>query len=194
LHTNRADISDIEMLRPVSLSDDLARRLRHALTAAVRRVLTAPLLRGDLHFAYFYRLDGVGGPPDADDRYRQEHFVVPTVPILLSLVSRLDDRLLFRRQVSELISSVTQALLAKPTPRVVPQQPSGANGTVNMVYLHDALAEIHDELRHTASLSRSKRAALLLRERRPPATILNNGWTTMTVGVALGGALSRLLS
>jgi hypothetical protein len=131
--------------REWGLNTEQRDRLQSCLLDATRSALGDPVRQFDLHVPYFYALD-------KHERvvWRQEHFVVATVPLMLALTARCDDRLLFDKRLLTLVDAILHSFKSAPS-RVVTGQGSDANGTVNMVYLHEALAEIHDACERLAA-------------------------------------------
>jgi hypothetical protein len=122
-----------------------SRKLRNALLKGATRVMREPALRGDLHHPYSFHItvEEKGSP----DKFRQDHLVVPTLPIAIWLKSRLDPRALFNQDFEKCARDIAAAFdnVEKKTWRgVAPAQSSTFNGTVNMNYIHEAVAEVHD--------------------------------------------------
>jgi hypothetical protein len=161
-------------------------KLRQGLERAVRRMLREEALQTDLHLPFLYRLPedpperregnpellpgSLREPPTAEEEaeeveYRQEHLVVPTVPILLSVVARLEGPVRFDHRYLDLLQTVTISL-ADGVPPVVPAQPTAANGTVNLAYLRSALSEVSKSLERIAEESFGWRLVKRVRWRR----------------------------
>jgi hypothetical protein len=173
-------------------------KLARGLKGAVRSALKDPALQTDLHLPFLYRLPEAGetGAGEKEDRYRQEHLVVPTVPIMLSLVARLGGRLRFDGHYLNLLSAVCGCLLAN-RPTVVPAQPTSANGTVNFSYLRTALREVEASLHGLAGESFKERLRQRLSLRQRVAAVAANkwGWLWISAGASaiLGSFLTLLL-
>jgi hypothetical protein len=170
----------------LALSAKQRRSLTSALREGARSVIDNPSLQADLHHPYSFHIavaDGKSGDP-----YRQDHLVVPTVPIALWLIARLDERALFDSRVETLARRVASCFEDPHNPRVAPGQSSTYNGTVNMNYLHEAVAEIHDLARRTANRSSAWRVRAAVRRPRPT-------WDRVSGSpkVALGFALFLVL-
>lgn len=149
----------------LALSAKERRSLSTALRHGARSVINHPSLQADLHHPYSFHIavpDRVGGDP-----YRQDHLVVPTVPIALWLIARLDKRALFDIRVEVLARRVADCFRDPHNPRVAPGQSSTYNGTVNMNYLHEAAAELHDLALRTANRPFSWRLGAAVRRPRP---------------------------
>jgi hypothetical protein len=154
------------------------------LKGAVRSVLGDPALQTDLHLPFLYRMREDGRPvdPDVEETYRQEHLVVPTVPITISLTARLGGRLRFDRGHLALVSKVCGCLEAtKPT--VVPAQPTAANGTVNFAYLRVALRDVERCFGELATESLRQRLV-----QRYPIWGMLKAFLTSKFGLLLAGA------
>ncbi|HSC20658.1 MAG TPA: hypothetical protein VLC07_02930 [Solirubrobacterales bacterium] len=119
--------------------------LRHALRKGATEVIHNAALRGDLHHPYSFHIEVNG--KDSFDKFKQDHLVVPTLPIALWLKARLDRKALFDRDFVSCTREVAQAfhhVESNEWRGVAPAQSSTFNGTVNMNYIHEALAEVHD--------------------------------------------------
>lgn len=176
------------------LEPDEIEKLRVIARAAAKVTLRDQLLQTDLHEPFFYRINrsdadaGLGEDDDfSQSRYRQEHFVVPTTPILLSIIARTDDTLLVLPAAQELLQRIANALSPADVEHVVPGQPSGANGMVNMAYLHEALCEIHDAFMRLAGRSWGSRLWMVVRY--PVAVVahaLQRRAVALLSGIAIG--------
>lgn len=179
LHMGEPDFLEqgFGVTRSLSMDQDERQSLRQALRKAVIDVLREPVRHADLHVPYFFK-----DRPDGVINYRQEHFVVPTVAILLSLLARTGDGMLFRPSAWRLVDSVLLSLEKEPI-EVVTGQISDANGTVNFAYLHEALGELHDVCKRNGARS------LLWRLRtasRSPFAVLRDSLRRHARGTALG--------
>ena len=162
-------------------------KLQQGLERAVHRTLREEALQTDLHLPFLYRLpeaarDGVEDDIE-EEEYRQEHLVVPTVPILLSLVARLKGPLRFDQRYLDLLQTVTISLTTS-TPPVVPAQPTAANGTVNLAYLRSALGEVEKSLDDIAAESVGWRLVKRVRWRRVVPNFFQR-WYREIVGALL---------
>lgn len=170
-------------------------KLERGLERAVRRTLREEALQTDLHLPFLYRLpeDGLAtGDDDAEEvEYRQEHLVVPTVPIVLSLVARLEGPLRFDQKYKDLLQTVTSCLTAS-APTVVPAQPTAANGTVNLAYLRSALSEVAESLEHIAGESIGWRLVKRVRWRRVIPDFFQR-WYREIIGAVIGAVIAVAL-
>jgi len=166
------------------------------LRAAIREVLADPALQTDLHLPFIYRFpDGQGSEgktdDESDDPYRQEHLVVPTVPTLLMLGSRLSRSLAFERRYFDLTSTVI-ACLRGSNPTVVPAQATAANGTVNMVYLRSALVEVGETFDAISGKSGWWRLRRVVARRWPSRDVLSGPWFWAAVSACFGWGLAHV--
>jgi hypothetical protein len=161
------------------------RTLTAALLKGAEKVIESPSLQTDLHHPYSFHISVPGA---GKDPYRQDHLVVPTVPIALWLVARLNSHALFDPRVEHLAREVAACFEDPHSPHVAPGQSSTYNGTVNMNYLHEATAELHDLAQRTAARSFLWRLRAGVRRPRPT-------WDNLTSSpkVALGFALFLVL-
>ena len=139
--------------------------LKRVLRAGAQRVIQSASLQADLHHPYSFHTTtkkSGGGDP-----YRQDHLVVPTVPIALWLVARLDKLALFDVRVERLALKMAGCFEAPGTPTVAPGQSSTYNGTVNMNYMHEAVAELHDLAVRTDGRSHLWRLGATIRRPHP---------------------------
>jgi hypothetical protein len=171
-----------QLQRTVGLTETEFQQLGGLLSRAVRAALADPLRRSDLHVPYFYRVT-----TGTEVHWRQEHFVVPTVPIMLSLVARYDERLLFTPALSTLLNSVVSALSKAPND-VVTGQGSDANGSVNMTYLHESLGEVHDRCLQIACRRSIWRAASVMARPLPSSDAIQTQGLKLSGSFAVGVA------
>ena len=159
-------------------------KLRGALRHAAKQVIKEPALRSDLHHPYSFhiKLDKEKGP----DRFRQDHLVVPTLPIALWLAAQLDSRALFDIRVRTAAKGLASAFDPAAVNRVAPGQSSTYNGTVNMNYIHEAVAEIHDLAVRTQAHSRAWRRRAQLRKPWPRLhAVVSSPWSPIWFGLLL---------
>ena len=178
--------------------DDHRKELKRGLERAIRSVLGEEALQTDLHLPFLYRLPDErleGNEDDAQEvEYRQEHLVVPTVPIMISLVVRLEGPLRFDHRYLDLLHTVMSSL-SKGAPPVVPAQPTAANGTVNLAYLRGALEEVGESLDEIAKESFGWRLVKRVRWRRVVPDFVRR-WQGEIVGALLAlllGAIAKAL-
>ncbi len=172
------------------------RQMDGLLRTAIREVLADPALQTDLHLPFIYRFRDERGGADVsvdhvDDPYRQEHLVVPTVPTLLSLGSRLSRSLAFEHRYFDLTATVIGCLRGS-NPTVVPAQATAANGTVNMAYLRNALIEVAETFDAITGKSWWWRLRRVIARRWPSRDVLSSPWFWAAISAAIGWGLAHV--
>jgi hypothetical protein len=104
----------------------------------------------DLHSPYqIYFKDAPGGP-----KYHDDYFIIPTLPIVIELMSTVQARLLFRPRVVRLLDEIL-AVASDGSSRLgrLPGQLTELNGTVNVAYISRAAAAAAKAIKDRASLA-----------------------------------------
>ncbi len=158
------EILDVETSE-LAVKGERRRRLQRALRRGAKEVITDGDRQSDLHHPYTFCFDEES-PYDADS-YRQDHLVVPTVPVALWLIARLDSKALFDPRTEDLAVRVASCFKDHHSPGVAPGQSSTYNGTVNMNYLHDAVDAVEQRSARGAQDRRSWRWSAAVTSPRP---------------------------
>jgi hypothetical protein len=125
------------------------RKLDKAMVKGAKRVIKEPALRSDLHHPYSFH---IAVSSRGADKFRQDHLVVPTLPIALWLTARLQPKAFFDSRFQDLAKEFAEPFVDEARwQNVVQGQSSTFNGTVNMNYIHEAVAELHDLARRTSA-------------------------------------------
>lgn len=142
-------------------------------------------MRADLHHPYSFHI--VVDEGRAGDEWRQDHMVVPTVPIAVWLKAHLDKRALYDKRFEDLVRDIGRCFSGSTSdPGVVTGQSSTYNGTVNMNYIHEGIAEVARLAHATSSRPRGWRARAVLTRPRPTVSkITASPMTALLLAVVL---------
>lgn len=127
------------------LSADERRWLEREIAITVRRILRNDVSLIDAHIPYEVLFDGATHHLHHDD-----YFVIPVVPISISLLAQYRAHWLFRPRIKAILNTWMAATKQDLNWDVLPYQLGEYNGTVNSLYYHEAALNVAEALNKRA--------------------------------------------